>query len=303
MCLHDERCRDLFDLKIFIHCDLDVALGRRILRDISERGRDVSEVLKRYNRFVKPDFEKFVKPQIKFVDLIIPGGARNDIALNFVIESIQNTLKKSAWEPQAEPLQRIESSRKLSVNTVNKLDTKPKRQADACGLSVFDNHIPLSKELRRTAEAFFHQLSINPDVVLLASNLKYLSRLAREDILHAMSSDFQRTPEEIQKLVVKVDSGGSIESDSQEGTQNEKIYFIRKKSILDRTVSQSLVSLIKKIDNFPVYVQVDFITREQVALICKSSPNTHLFSLYYLESAEKFVESLSPGAAEALLKL
>lgn len=47
--LHDEKIRDLFDLKLFIKCDEDVALARRILRDIKERGRDVYEVLNRYN--------------------------------------------------------------------------------------------------------------------------------------------------------------------------------------------------------------------------------------------------------------
>ena len=87
LCLHDERLREFPDLKIFIHCDPDIALGRRILRDIAERGRDVNEVLTRYNRFVKPDFEKFVKPQMKLVDLIIPGGASNDICLLYTSPS------------------------------------------------------------------------------------------------------------------------------------------------------------------------------------------------------------------------
>jgi uridine kinase len=76
--LYDENIRNLFDLKIFIQCDADIALARRIIRDINERGRDIDEVLTRYNRFVKEDFEKFVRPQVKYVDLIVPGGANND---------------------------------------------------------------------------------------------------------------------------------------------------------------------------------------------------------------------------------
>ena len=54
--LYDEKIRDLFDLKLFILCDSDVALARRILRDIQDRGRDVDEVLTRYNKFVKKDY-------------------------------------------------------------------------------------------------------------------------------------------------------------------------------------------------------------------------------------------------------
>ena len=58
--MYDESIRDLFDIKIFVNCDQDVCLARRIIRDIKERGRDVNEVLKRYNKFVKNDFEKYV---------------------------------------------------------------------------------------------------------------------------------------------------------------------------------------------------------------------------------------------------
>ena len=72
------RIRSLMDLKIFIVCDEDLALARRIKRDISERGRDVKEVLSRYMRFIKQSFQQFVKPQMKQADLIVPGGANND---------------------------------------------------------------------------------------------------------------------------------------------------------------------------------------------------------------------------------
>ena len=53
MSLYDEKIRNIFDLKLFVLCDSDVALARRILRDIKDRGRDVNEVLTRYNKFIK----------------------------------------------------------------------------------------------------------------------------------------------------------------------------------------------------------------------------------------------------------
>jgi uridine kinase len=40
--LHDPKLRDLLDLKIFVQCDSDLMLARRIKRDILERGRDVA---------------------------------------------------------------------------------------------------------------------------------------------------------------------------------------------------------------------------------------------------------------------
>jgi len=43
--LFDSRIRDLMTFKIFVHCDDDIRLSRRILRDVTERGRDPSGVL------------------------------------------------------------------------------------------------------------------------------------------------------------------------------------------------------------------------------------------------------------------
>ena len=39
------RLREMFDLKLFVDTDPDTRLARRVLRDISERGRDLENVL------------------------------------------------------------------------------------------------------------------------------------------------------------------------------------------------------------------------------------------------------------------
>jgi len=36
-----------------------------VLRDVSERGRDIEGVIKQWFGFVKPNFERFVEPQRK----------------------------------------------------------------------------------------------------------------------------------------------------------------------------------------------------------------------------------------------
>ena len=50
--LYDKLTRDLLDLKIFVQCDSDLMLARRIARDVAERGRDVQGILSQYLRFV-----------------------------------------------------------------------------------------------------------------------------------------------------------------------------------------------------------------------------------------------------------
>lgn len=46
------------DMKLFALEDPDICLVRRLRRDIVERGRDVENVLRQYERFVKPAYER-----------------------------------------------------------------------------------------------------------------------------------------------------------------------------------------------------------------------------------------------------
>ena len=81
--------REFLDFKIFVHTDDDVRLARRLKRDIVERGRTIAGVLKSYHRFVKPAQIEFVKPTMKYADLIVPRGrsqeSENDIAIDFIV--------------------------------------------------------------------------------------------------------------------------------------------------------------------------------------------------------------------------
>ena len=62
---------------------------RRVLRDISERGRDLENVLHQYTTLVKPAFEEFCIPTKKYADVIIPRGAENVVALDLIKQHIE----------------------------------------------------------------------------------------------------------------------------------------------------------------------------------------------------------------------
>lgn len=81
--------RSLFDIKIFVHADSDERLLRRIKRDIEERGRDMEEVLTRYQTTLKPMHQQFVEPTKAFADIIIPNNTYNTVAVE-VVKSIIN---------------------------------------------------------------------------------------------------------------------------------------------------------------------------------------------------------------------
>ena len=84
--------RDLFDIKIFVHADSDERLIRRLKRDISERGRDIKEVLQRYQNTLKPMHNQFIEPTKEFADIIIPNNKYNTVAIDIVRSIINEKL-------------------------------------------------------------------------------------------------------------------------------------------------------------------------------------------------------------------
>ncbi|PQJ72113.1 MULTISPECIES: uridine kinase [Polaribacter] len=90
--LNNEALRDLFDIKIFVHADTDERLIRRIRRDITERGRDVDEVLNRYQDTLKPMHLQFIEPTKNFADIIIPNNKHNTVAIDVVRTVINDRL-------------------------------------------------------------------------------------------------------------------------------------------------------------------------------------------------------------------
>ena len=64
----------LLDMKVFVDTDSDIRLARRLKRDITERGRAIEGVLYQYNTFVKPAFEHYIEPAMKYADIIVPRG-------------------------------------------------------------------------------------------------------------------------------------------------------------------------------------------------------------------------------------
>ena len=92
----NQELRDLCDIKVFIDTDADVRILRRILRDVSERGRTLDSVITQYLTTVKPMHEQFVEPSKKYADIIVPEGGYNRVALEMLNERIHSLLKKSS---------------------------------------------------------------------------------------------------------------------------------------------------------------------------------------------------------------
>ncbi|RMJ10150.1 hypothetical protein BHE90_011408 [Fusarium euwallaceae] len=111
--LYDPRVLQLLDMGIYCEADADTCLSRRIVRDVRERGRDIEGIIKQWFGFVKPNFEKFVEPQRKVADLIVPRGIENRVALDMMVQFVEKKLfEKSRHHREA--LSRLEAASKDS---------------------------------------------------------------------------------------------------------------------------------------------------------------------------------------------
>ena len=92
LCLSNKDLRDLMDIKVFVDCDSDLRLSRVIQRDIQERGRNVDQVLARYEKTVRPSHLQFIEPTKRYADIIVPQGGKNKIAIQILTNHILQTL-------------------------------------------------------------------------------------------------------------------------------------------------------------------------------------------------------------------
>ncbi len=90
----NEELRKLCDVKIFVHTDADDRLIRRVKRDITERGRDIEEVLNRYEKTLKPMHNQFIEPTMKYADMIVPVGGENKVAIDVLVSMIKEKIGK-----------------------------------------------------------------------------------------------------------------------------------------------------------------------------------------------------------------
>jgi uridine kinase len=91
--LAEKGLRELFDVKIYVDTDPDIRFIRRLERDIAERGRTSTSVIKQYMSTVRPMHLEFVEPSKRYADVIIPEGGLNTVAMDMVVARIEALLR------------------------------------------------------------------------------------------------------------------------------------------------------------------------------------------------------------------
>ena len=63
-------------------------------RDTEERGRSVESIINQYMNTVRPMYHLFVRPTIRYADIIIPNDFSHSVATDLLIEKIKSILRK-----------------------------------------------------------------------------------------------------------------------------------------------------------------------------------------------------------------
>ncbi len=91
---HFQKIADLIDMKIFIDADEEVALQRRIKRDIEERNYTFDDVMYKWVNHVLPSYKTYLLPHKSIVDKIVPNSTNFADDILRITEEISKDLKK-----------------------------------------------------------------------------------------------------------------------------------------------------------------------------------------------------------------
>ncbi len=92
--LHFKKIAEQLDLKIFIDADDDVALQRRIKRDLVERGYSHDDVMYKWINHVVPAYKEFLLPYKNECDQVIVNNSHVAEDIICVTEEISKQLRK-----------------------------------------------------------------------------------------------------------------------------------------------------------------------------------------------------------------
>jgi len=93
--LYFKEIADLLDLKIFIDTDEEIALQRRLKRDLVERGYPESDVKYKWENHVMPAYKDYLLPHKSLCDIIIKNNTHVADDIIKITSEISNKLRSS----------------------------------------------------------------------------------------------------------------------------------------------------------------------------------------------------------------
>lgn len=96
--LHFAKIASMIDLKIFIDSDADIALKRRLKRDLEERGWDLDNVMYKWDNHIIPSYQTYLRPYRETADRVIINNTNVPDDIIAITEEISKDLKRNVLE-------------------------------------------------------------------------------------------------------------------------------------------------------------------------------------------------------------
>ncbi|XP_072412767.1 uridine-cytidine kinase-like 1 isoform X2 [Chiloscyllium punctatum] len=253
MAFADKEVLELLDMRIFVDTDSDIRLVRRLRRDIKERGRDIEGVIKLYNKFVKPSFERYIEPTMRLADIVVPRGGGNMVAIDLIVQHVHSQLEEKTKNicPQIHKQLKMMCRRKDSLPDIS----ERKLRWDMATLASAHQAQPLPKTLsvleNTTQVRGMHTLIRNKDTSR-DEFIFYSKRLMRLLIEHALSFLPFRT------CVVQTLEGENYEGRRFAGTRITGVSILR----AGETMEPALRAVCKDVTVGKILIQTNHATGE-----------------------------------------
>lgn len=88
LALHYSSLRALYDFSIYVNAPHEICLGRRIYRDVRERGRTEESVRAQFEATAKPMADLYVLPSAKHASVTVEGTEALDWSVEQVLERL-----------------------------------------------------------------------------------------------------------------------------------------------------------------------------------------------------------------------
>jgi uridine kinase len=86
---HNDALNQIFDLRLYLDADQEIAFQRRLKRDMEERGMTQEEVIYQWENHVVPAYEQFLAPHRDRMDLILMNNEHFNNSLEVIVSYFQ----------------------------------------------------------------------------------------------------------------------------------------------------------------------------------------------------------------------
>ena len=208
--LYEKRMRDLMDIKLFFDLDSDIRFFRRIIRDISDRSRQIDTVIERYFRFVKPAFDRYILPTKKYADFVIPQDNLSSLPVEMVSQNI---------------IVNVLHSRKLTFDKKRRKQSMSLIQEDFLNKTFFylpDNEEDLSIVTVVTSEKDIQKFTKIIHHIIQKMKYAYYPIYSNFIIDYLLNEHKKRNKDKLRDFFIDIPSVENIQEIKQKITKEEK---------------------------------------------------------------------------------